>query len=154
MMLLLSHGANISARNRAGSNALHWCVYAEESEKSSTVLLERGANPNVVNDQKESPLLRAVIFGRESQVKSLLQGGAKANVHAVEGDTPLHQAAANGRVGIIRLLLKAGAAVNALDSKGHTAMDLALNPQVCKNDTACDNATVVLKSHGGITGKE
>jgi ankyrin repeat protein len=74
------------------------------------LMLEAGADPNLVNQtKKHSPLMQAAYDGRTSLVEMLLARGADVDLVAEHGSTALHSAIAGGHVDIVPVLLKAGA---------------------------------------------
>eukprot|EP01035_Chromulina_nebulosa_P040781 gene40781-55129_t len=77
-----------------------------------TLLLERGAHPNLADKNGKSPLHSAVDKGHRNTVAVLLERGANPNLTDNYGDTPLHKAAQNGHREIILLLLERGADPN------------------------------------------
>jgi ankyrin repeat protein len=90
------------------------------------LLLRRGADPNIGNDENMTPLNSAAYHGYTSVVEQLIEAGA--NVDAAEtryGYTPLAHAARNGHVQIIKLLLSAGANRQAMLKDGRTAVMVA-----------------------------
>ena len=52
---LISRGISLDTRNVAGNTALHLAAYSEQTEIMMH-LLDRGANPRLLNNKKESPL--------------------------------------------------------------------------------------------------
>jgi ankyrin repeat protein len=89
-------------------------------------LIDKGANVNYSNQDKETPLYQAI--GREQidLVRLLLEKGAKVDVADVYGFTPLHKAASAGNVEIVKLLVSAKANLNA-EMYGLTPLMLAVS---------------------------
>ncbi|EAX88509.1 ankyrin repeat protein, putative [Trichomonas vaginalis G3] len=73
--MLLSHGADVNAKNNYGSTALHFAVYSNSLEIIET-LISHGAKVNIQNDYGQTP------FGyttNEEIRKYLKSHGAKEN---------------------------------------------------------------------------
>ena len=90
-------------------------------------LLEKGADPNVVDDDKITPLGWAALNNHAAAVKPLVAKGARVNHVDAKGMTPLLYAASidYGDTATVRALLAAGADREAKDEHGRTARELA-----------------------------
>ena len=91
-------------------------------------LLDYGANVNVHDNHRNTPLHFAAFRGHLEVVRMLLE--LKANVDSLndEGLTPLHQASkgwCSGGLEIVRLLLDHGTDVNVLDNHRNTPLHFA-----------------------------
>lgn len=85
------------------------------------ILLDAGADPDLVNSGGLTPLHMASHGGRLDAVSALLAGGASPNAKTATGQTPLHFAAnAKNNKEVVLALLNAGANASAEDSGGHT----------------------------------
>jgi ankyrin repeat protein len=91
-------------------------------EKTSTLFLEAGANPNTLCDYDLTPLMSAVEREFTAMIKPLLKAGAKINLANKEGQTALHLAVKKGSVKMVELLLKNKAKVNVRDKNGGTPL--------------------------------
>jgi ankyrin repeat protein len=78
------------------------------------ILLEAGAQPDVVDRQGKTALYWAVADGHAAVVDALLAHGADPNIAPRSGSTPLMVAAQNGYDAIAQALLEHGAAANAI----------------------------------------
>ena len=76
-------------------------------------LLEKGANPNVIDYDETFPLLDAVQHRYAASVRLLLQFHANPNETWLHGITPLHRAVGEKDVATVKALLSAGANPNA-----------------------------------------
>ncbi len=87
---LLDRGAKIDTRLR-GATALHYTAKAGFLE-STQVLLDRGADPNAVSDEGETPLFYAFKAGKRADMVSmvglLVSNGANVNHPNLRGKTP------------------------------------------------------------------
>ncbi len=85
------------------------------------VLLQHGADPELIYKRGYTPLHVAAIIGREENVAAILETGPDLEVPAPgTGPTALHLAAENGHFGVVKLLLEAGASPNSRSGSGST----------------------------------
>jgi ankyrin repeat protein len=126
---LLQLGASPNAKTPEGSPALIEAIEtglmrwgAPPSLEITTLLLDRGADPNATDKNWETPLMAAVFTANDKVVKVLLDH--KANVNAADkfGLTPLMDARG---LSVVKLLLAAGASIREKDLHGRTALDHA-----------------------------
>ena len=132
--LLIASGADVDERYEfsdahlpqsggiSGRTALGAAVYAGHAAVVH-VLIEGGANLNVVDDAGFTPLLIAV-FRRETEIVAelLAAGDLMLEQRALLGRTALILASGIGLYGVVSLLLNAGADVGARDDIGRTAL--------------------------------
>jgi ankyrin repeat protein len=128
---LLSHGANVNARERRGQSALMWAA-AEGHAEVVEVLIQSGADFQTALPSGFTPLFFAVREGRTRVVHALLEAGADVN-RAMKpeskrggkspkpGTSPLILAVENGHFQLAFELLEAGADPNDQRS-GFTAL--------------------------------
>ena len=109
-------------------------------------LLKKGVNVNAKDKRSgETALIAAVRIGHTETVKVLLDNGADVNIK-IKNSTPLIAAAMVGNAEAVKLLLDNDADVNLKNSKGETALDLALKR--LKKDTDYSETIELLKSAG------
>jgi Ankyrin repeats (3 copies)/Ankyrin repeat len=141
-MSLVKGGANVGARNRRGAEPLHYAADGapgndfwnpREQAWVITYLIERGADPNALDNSGVTPLHRAVRTRSAAAVRALLEHGANVRTPNKRGSTPLHLAVQNtGRSDsgaaeakdqqreIIAVLLEHGARPTDADAHGKT----------------------------------
>ena len=108
---LLSSGMlNINFINPNGTTALHQAVFQNHHDIVN-FLIERGADPNIGDENVWTPLHWAVERRRMDMVKLLLNRGADPNKMSKHW-TPLHRAVQNGCKSTVQLLLNKGALPN------------------------------------------
>ena len=125
---LLDKGASLTSDGGKG-DALYHAIIGERHEIAE-MLLERGANPNIIEMNQSieleagelpTPLLRAAMQGSIDMANLLLAHGADVNASArYWGVThlPLQTAAAKGNLEIIRTFLAHGANINGITEDG------------------------------------
>jgi N-acyl-D-amino-acid deacylase len=120
--LLLEHGADANAANRAGATPLLW---AAGDFNKTQLLLVRGANVNARASSGRTPLMVAASCPASVRVvKLLLEKGADAR-YGHNGYTVLMAAAEGGDAAVVRLLLAKGANVKTANRAGWTALHAA-----------------------------
>ncbi|KAF7242953.1 Histone-lysine N-methyltransferase EHMT1, partial [Varanus komodoensis] len=90
--LLLSRGADPTARDHEGNSCLHWAACVGHVP-IARLLLEAGAELNVPNAQGDTPLHVAAQEGSYECLALLLAHGAKVSLKNQAGQLPLHYAA-------------------------------------------------------------
>lgn len=119
---LLDRGAAINKIDSGGNTALQYVVdrlydFPVESSRRGRyhtlfgMLLERGADVNIVNLNAETVLFKAAVRGLPYVVRQLLKHGANPNLPAVK-DYPLSVACRQANAEIVKILLAGGANPN------------------------------------------
>jgi cytohesin len=111
LKVLLDHGADVNTADRYGWSLLHYAAGKGSASTAMTrMLLDKGANPNVVEREYGwTPLHRAAGKGHRTRVELLISHGASVNAKDWYGKTPLSLAKEEGHTEIIELLRKHGA---------------------------------------------
>lgn len=121
---LLDHGATIDLRAPDGLTALlAACAGARTTRETSAIelLLARGANPNLANDEGNDALMLCSRHGLVEAVIALLRAGADPRRANRFGTTALMQAARGHLVETARVLVRAGADRSDVDERGLSA---------------------------------
>jgi ankyrin repeat protein len=109
----------------SGENALH-LVVARRDASWLTFLLAKGANPNLTDNDGNTPLMDAVQGRFEEGVRTLLSYNAQVDRANGSGETPLIRAVQLRDVSLVRLLVAQGANADKRDSiAGMSARDYA-----------------------------
>ncbi|KAI3364702.1 hypothetical protein L3Q82_011488 [Scortum barcoo] len=116
-ILLSAQPGMINKRTERGESAL---LVAVSKEKLSCieVLLESGADIDIANYERETPLYKACERNSAAMVAMLLNCGASVNTHCIQGWTALQEAVCRNNVEICEMLLKAGAKLNLTNMYG------------------------------------
>ena len=104
-------------------------------------LLDAGANCDVLDSDKHTPLMVACCNGHTSVVLKLLQYNANPNIQVENGWTALMLATDYKHLEIVRTLINAGANVDAVMQDGWTALMIA-----CDNSNNTDIVQCLLKA--------
>ena len=105
----LRRGVNIDQKQRSwGFNLLYLSASTGDAQDVA-VLLALGANPDVPNDDGETPLLRAVLNKHLDVVRKLLAAGADPSVRSKSGLSPLFVAVTDNNARMVNALLDGGA---------------------------------------------
>lgn len=139
LKVLLSHGANVHHQDKQGSSALHYAG-ANARNESITLLLDAGADPNLLDSGGSTPLIRLANAGRfylagrwwnpsaaerKEAATLLLNAGCDPSVKDIQGNLAIHYAARNGYQGILEAIEKIGGDLALLDGLGRTAVEWA-----------------------------
>lgn len=126
--LLLKHGARVSQRSASGGGLmpLHQAAVTSQSAMCE-LLLERGAQVDALDDDRNTPLHYAAASGSAASVKVLIRGGTSPGPEQAQGLTPAHWAAHKGHAEVLGMLLACGTPVNATAEEGATPLHMAAN---------------------------
>jgi ankyrin repeat protein len=126
---MLTHHANINAKDEQSRTLLMWAVMINRS-KTARLLLEHGANVNAQAKHGYTPLTYAI--GSQEVVRLLLDHGAEVNTQDEFGWTALYGAVLHApsapnsaTIDVVRQLLAHGANPNLPMKDGFTALKLA-----------------------------
>ena len=127
--LLLAHGADINERDRYGITALLATAFTKDRAAVIGGLLDRGADPNISEDDDGTTPLMGVMGNQDvPTLRLLLQHGANLEAQDHDGRTAMIRAAmirATEQVEQIRELIRQKANINVVDHKGETALTYA-----------------------------
>ncbi|MBP1627849.1 MAG: Ankyrin [Holophagaceae bacterium] len=114
--ILLEHKADINFQASDGRTALMGACASSDPGKgleTATLLLDRGANVDTVNNKGESALMLAAGNGSEKVVKLLLKKGADVQLKSGAGESAVNFAQRSGNAGVVALLEAKGAKASA-----------------------------------------
>ena len=154
---LLDSGLDVNIRNEQGTTALMIASgtlitdserqtlgnrETEENSEMVALLLEYGAEPDLMNNVGQTALLSAIYHGWRRTAERLLKSGANANGSDEFDWTPIMYAALHCYADIVQLLLENGADPALANKHGNTVTSIAK-----END--CARAIEILSSEGG-----
>ncbi|KAJ0395273.1 hypothetical protein P43SY_008439 [Pythium insidiosum] len=123
-VVLIDHGASLSAKNSSGMTALH---YAASTGNAGIVslLICRGADVNETDSRGATALHWAVFEGFQYTAMLLVGHGADQSICDSERQTALMIASALGDAFLAKQLVIEGAPLGMQDKHGRTAVDIA-----------------------------
>ena len=123
---IINLGADVNAVNNRRQTAL-WLACCDGQVDVTTVLLNRGADPNIVDENKDSSL-HAAMYGHCNieTVQQMIDHGANVNAANKDGTTPLILACSRAQEESVRILLKAKANPNITDGDGDASLHAAI----------------------------
>jgi len=128
MTALIDAGATVDLQAPDGMTALLAATaYARTTREIAGIelLLARGADPKLANDEGNDPLMMTARHGLVDGVITLLRAGADPRAANRYGTTALMQAARGHLVETVRVLVRAGADPAQTDVRGLTALRYA-----------------------------
>ena len=128
---LVAHGADPNA-GAGDETALDRVVNRRGDVRMIALLFQLGADPNLLDENGWTPLVRAVVAGRPDLLEALLEGGADPNVWLTPGleSTVLHVAIQKKQLRCMVLLIRAGAETDRRNGNGVTPRELSRNDRL------------------------
>ncbi|WP_020559604.1 ankyrin repeat domain-containing protein [Thiofilum flexile] len=130
-LTLLDNLSIADMTNSKRETPLQWAIYSQ-AQNTIKVLLQAGADPNLVNQAGNNTVLIAANLPNEKTLKSLLKIAQEQDVKLnldqrdKNGNTALHLAVLNQNPAIIELLLQAGANTEIYNNDSLTPLLLAV----------------------------
>ncbi|KJE95893.1 glycerophosphodiesterase GDE1, variant [Capsaspora owczarzaki ATCC 30864] len=110
--VLLSFGVNVNTQSDADDQSGLFAATAGGHRACMSLLLSRGANPNLVDHESRMALHAAVLRGDKEAVALLLAAGADVAARDHDGHSMLFFAVSTGNADIVQQLIDAGAPTN------------------------------------------
>ena len=118
---------DINIQDNLGRTALIWAIRYVHID-IVRLLLDKGADPNIPDEFRKTPLIWASLGdGHIEIVKLLLDRGVDINIVSKYGQSALAYASYFGNTDIVKLLLDKGADPNIVDNDGKTALMNAID---------------------------
>lgn len=114
-------GAHLEARDARGRTALLLAVLRDDAA-SARVLVERGANPNAIDDRNDTPWLATGVTGSVAMLETLLPAGPDLALRNRYGGVSIIPASERGHVEYVRRVVHTGIDVDHLNDLRWTAL--------------------------------
>jgi hypothetical protein len=130
MEAMLASGTSADAVDPESGDSLLTIATQMRYREGFELLLRNGADVNCSNDRGYTPLMCAVLGGRDdAMIERLIESGADVNARAANGMTALMIAAMMDYPPLVDRLLRAGARVDVVNYWGKSALDLSPSPE-------------------------
>jgi ankyrin repeat protein len=125
---LISHGADVAARDAQGRSPLHYAA-RQGLTRIVHALLKRGAKVHALDRDGRTALHCAAQSYDPSTLTLLLRYGADFRIMDRHGNTPLHLAAPFDQPNVVQVFMAVGADPMAQNKRGQSPLDLAVGPR-------------------------
>ena len=133
LQALVDQCTNVNATNSKHETALS-VAFSNRNEDAISALVSAGADPNIVDDDGDTGLHKAVFPGfSEKVLQALVSHNANVNATSQENQTAVLLACAYGQDSKTRVLLDAGADPNIANTHGNTCLHYAADDD-CPKD--------------------
>jgi ankyrin repeat protein len=120
---LIEKGANVNLQNKKGETALLLSCEPQIDNRIAILLLDNGADPNIKDNERFTPLMFACRDENIELVKKFLDNGADPNIKNAHGTTALMISVIKNDLNSATELLKHGANVSIEDKYDMKAID-------------------------------
>lgn len=117
---------DVNSKRYRGRTLLHYAV-KYQNNKIIKVLIKLGVNPEICDDDYNTPLHYAVILGKIDSVVELLDNGVNINATGEFEQTSLHLAITTNNLKIVKILIERGADQEMVDEKNLRPIDYAID---------------------------
>lgn len=124
--MLKESNVDLNTRIYHGRTLMHYAVKANERGYVKT-LVKAGVNPNICDEDYNSPLHYAIIHHCFQATQELLKVGVDVDSAGEFEQTPLHVACVYGNIDLVKLLIKHNADPNLVDERNLTPFEYALD---------------------------
>lgn len=103
-----------------------WLALMQRKEQLAKMFVQKGANVNATDNQKNTLLHRAVAAENLFAAVFLIEAGCDVTPKNTDGMAPLHLAAQAGLTKIVGQMIERGAAINAQNMRQQTPLHIAI----------------------------
>ncbi len=120
--ILDNYGQDIDIDDVSCGESLLTSATGNGNYEMCRLLLDNGANVNIMGTERISALLRAVQYGPINLCRLLIDSGADVNLVVKSGKTVIYSAASRYDIELCRLLIDSGAVVTVRNDRGNTPL--------------------------------
>ncbi|WP_264729887.1 ankyrin repeat domain-containing protein [Wolbachia endosymbiont (group B) of Episyrphus balteatus] len=113
--LIKDNKVDVNAKYKHGETLLHVAANKYNWTKTAKILIAEGADVNIVDSWKQTPLHVAAKYDHINIAKILIAEGADVNIVDYWKQTPLHVAVESNSIETVRALIKRGANIYVED---------------------------------------
>jgi ankyrin repeat protein len=115
----------LNAEDDSQETPLFWAI-REGHLDVVDLLLRKGADIHIQNEDGETPIMMAAILGSKEMIHRLIQYGSQPRQGDDSVSTCLHDAIRAGNDQVVKVLVEGGVDVNKKDFTGDTPLDVCL----------------------------
>ncbi len=135
---VIKKGVNLNQKSSKGYTPLHKAVFANRSEKHVKLLVEAGADVNILDNQNRTPLHHLLTYDKNSAILAewLIDKGADINLKTNDDVTVLHMVSSIDdahRSLLPRVIKDSSIDINAVDDRGSTPLFYAVQDGCVQN---------------------
>lgn len=123
---MIDNNISINSKTYNGRTLLHYAVKYNQ-KRLIRLFIKLGINPEICDDDYNTPLHLAIIKNKYQIVQELLKCSVNVNSTGEFEQTPLHLAVSYNNLEIVKLLLKSGADYNIVDEQNLRPIDYAMD---------------------------
>lgn len=117
---------DINSKRYHGRTLLHYAVKYQD-KKIIKLLIKLGINPEICDDDYNTPLHYAVGLSKISAIEALIENKVNINATGEFDQTPLHIAITMNSFDIVKILIENGADPTLVDEKNLRPIDYAID---------------------------
>ena len=123
--LLIENNANINAQNYDLQTPLHLSAKFQNNNETIEYLLEKGADPHIIDKNEDPPLYVAIANNNAEAINIFMTKGFDINLVNTKNQSALHIAAISGCTDIVRRIIDYGVDIDLQDCYLNTALHYA-----------------------------
>ena len=120
-------GCKLNIQNKVGRTALHYVVDQADLVSWPGILLAAGANPNIQDNEGNTPFMLAATEGFDEVLKCLIAFHCDPDTPNYHGKSPIHFLAQKNHHHVIRFMMDLNCNFDPIDATGNIPLFYAVN---------------------------